>query len=67
MNHKEEELFLLGLILQTAVEKFDEEPETFERWEWLINTLEKAASSNPDTASFAPFIRRILPDPRIPF
>ena len=67
MNHKEEMLFLLGLTLKNAVEKFDEEPETFERWKWLIKTLEETAAANPETASFAPFIQKLLPDPRIPF
>ncbi len=67
MNHQKEKLFLLGLTLKNAVEKFDEEPETLERLEWLINTLEKEAAANSETASFAPFIQQLLPDPRIPF
>lgn len=69
MNHKEEQLYLLGLTLKNAIESLhdDEQPETIKRREWLVALMEVTAKNSPETASFSPFIRKLIPDPRPPF
>ena len=67
MNHREEQLYLLGLTLKSAVDGLLDKDEQHPNWQWLISMMEVTAKANPETASFAPFIRQLLPDPRIPF
>ena len=69
MSQKEEELFLLGMTLQNAVDGMtgDVRRETFKRWEWLVTFMEISARAHPETVSVSQSVRRLLPDPRIPF
>jgi hypothetical protein len=67
MNHREEQLYLLGLTLKNAIDGLLDKDEEYPNWQWLIGIMEAAAKTNPETASFSPFICQLLPDPRIPF
>ena len=67
MNHREEQLYLLGLTLRNAIDGLLDKDDQHPNWEWLASMTEVTAKANPETAPFAPSICQLIPDPRIPF
>jgi len=61
MNHREENLYLLGLTLENAVDGLLDRDDQHPNWEWLVSMMEVTAKANPETAPFGPLSVSFFP------